>query len=340
MKALAYLPVVSLLTFAAGAIWAQQKPSSSPPAAGLETVQQTNQRLRLLVGTPASVPEAAEKYTLQPGDQIKVQVFDIPELSQQMRIDPSGYISMPLIPTPIRAAGLTAAALASRIADLLSSRGLVTHPQVSVYVESEQGEPITVIGAVERPMVYKAVRPTSLLEVLSAAGGLTDAAGYYVSITRAEKNGRDNVQRISLQQLIDQGDPKANVVLQGGDVVAVPKAGVIYVEGAVNRPGAFVIPNDIDQMTVLKALALAGGTATAAKPQDAVIIRRNAQGGKNQEITVNVSKILNRKTADVRLVPNDILLIPTSTGKRVLSRAIDAALGMGSSITVLRSTGY
>ncbi len=338
MKAKSFLAVVSLLAFAASTALAQQKAPQSQASPGLETVQQTNQRLRLLVGTPAPAP--AEDYTLQPGDQIKVDVFDIPELSQQTRIDPSGYISMPLIPNQIRAAGLTPTALASSIAGLLSSRGLVSHPQVSVFVVSEEGAPITVIGAVERPMVYNAVRPTSLLQVLSAAGGLSDTAGYFVTITRTEKDGQKSSQKISLQRLIDQGDPKANVMLQGGDVVAVPKSGVVYIAGAVNRPGAFVIPNDVDQMTVLKALALAGGTATAAKLDDAIIIRKVAPGSKNQEISVNINKILNRKTADVRLAPNDILFIPTSTGKKVLARAIDSVLGMGSSITIMRSAGY
>lgn len=331
--------IVSLLALALAArpLLAQQKPDTAAPQ-GFETVEQANQKIRLLASSPSTAGPG--EYTLNAGDQIKIDVFDIPELSQKTRIDPTGYVSMPLIPQRIRAAGLTPEQLQSEIAGLLQSRGLVSHPQVSVFVVQREGQPITVIGAVEHPMVYRAVQQTTLLEVLSAAGGLTNTAGNYVTITHTEKSGHASVQRINLQQLIDGGDPQANIVLQGGDVVAVPKAGIVYVEGAVNRPGGFVIQNEADQMTVLKALALAGGTASAAKPKDAVIIRKNRNKGKNEEIAVNIKKILSRKTEDVRLLPNDILLIPTSAGKKALAKAAEAALSMTTGIVVLRSTRY
>ncbi len=276
------------------------------------------------------------RYPLGPGDLIQIDVFDIPELSRKTRINPEGYITIPLIPHEILAAGLTSYELGSKIAALLKSRGLVSHPQVSVFVIQRTGEPITVIGSVEHPMVYQAVRPTTLLEVLSAAGGLTSTAGDFVTVSRQEKNGKTRVQRIDLQKLIDTGNPDANIMLRGGDVVAVPKAGIVYVVGAVQRPGGFVIANDNNQMTALKALALAGGIKGPAKPQDAVIIRKDAKTGQSQEIRVNVKKILNRKHEDVQLMPNDILFIPNSAGKRILAKAAEAALSMTTGIVVLR----
>jgi polysaccharide export outer membrane protein len=333
----AFTAVVSLVALAACSALAQQAPqqksqTGTPPA--LETVDQTNQKIRLLANS-ASAAAPAEA-ALGTGDLIQIDVFDIPELSRKIRIDPSGYISMPLIPRRIRAAGLTSYQLQSKIAALLKSRGLVSHPQVSVFVVQRMSEPITVIGAVEHPMVYQAVRPTSLLEVLSAAGGLKNAAGNYVTISHTDKSGKTNAQRINLQQLIDHGNPQANVMLHGGDVVAVPRAGIVYVVGAVGRPGGFVIQNDTNQMTTLKALALAGGVKGDAKPQDAVIIRKSSKTGRSREIRVNVKKILNRKSDDVQLLANDILFIPNSTGKRVLGKALQAALSMTTGIVVLR----
>lgn len=337
MKVRVFFGVVSLLAFASGSLLAQQKPETdSPPA--LETIQQTNQKIHLLAAS-RSVTQTGE-YPLGAGDLIKIDVFDIPELSRQIRIDPGGYISMPLIQQRILAAGLTSYELESKIAGMLKAQGLVSHPQVSVFVIQRSSEPITVIGAVEHPLVYQAVRPTTLLEVLSAAGGLTDTAGDYVTISRPHNNGHTTVDRVDLRDLIDRGDPKANVAVEGGDVITVPKAGIVYVVGAVNRPGGFVIQNDTDQMTALKALALAGGAKPDSKPQNAVIIRKSGKMSGSQEIAVNVKNILSRKAQDVRLLPNDILFIPDSAGKKALAKAAEAALSMTTGIVILRGSQF
>lgn len=337
MKARTLCGVVSLLVLLAGTALAQQKSETGPPA--VETVEQANQKIRLLAASAAPATQPGE-YTLGPGDKIKVDVFDIPELSREMQIDPAGYISMPLIPQRIQAAGLTPYQLEAKIAELLESRGLVSHPQVSVFVVERVSQPITVIGAVEHPMVYQAQGPTTLLEVLSAAGGLTTTAGDYLTITHTDKSSHESVQRVNLQDLIDRGDPKANVAVSGGDVLTVPKAGIVYVVGAVNRSGGFVMQNEGSQMTTLQALALAGGLAPAAKADDAVIIRKDPAVGKKSEIVVNLKKILSRKSQDVQLQPNDILFIPDSPGKRALAKAGEAALSMTTGVVVLRAAQF
>ncbi len=337
MKVKVYLVAVSLLLFASGPVCAQQSPET-PKVPAMVTIQQANEKIRLLANSGA-VGQPGE-YALSPGDLIEVDVFDIPELSRKVRIDQSGYISMPLIPQRIHAAGLSPTELEREIAGLLKARGLVSHPQVSVFVEQRVGQPITIIGSVERPMVYHAVGRTTLLEALSAAGGLTDTAANHVAITHTTKNGKTTVQKISLRDLIERGDPKANVVVRGGDVITVPRAGIVYVVGAVNRPGGFVIQSDTGQMTTLKALALAGGTVPAAKTANAVIIRKNDTTGQSQEITVNVKKILSRKAQDVQLEANDILFIPTSAGKKMLAKAAEAALSMTTGIVILRGSQF
>ena len=337
MKVKVYFAVVSLLSFACGPLWAQQS-SEAPKTPAVITIKQANEKIRLLANSSA-VGEPSE-YTLSPGDLIEVEVFDIPELSRKVRIDQSGYISMPLIPQQIHAAGLTPTELETEIAGLLKARGLVSHPQVSVFVEQRLGHPITIIGSVEHPMVYHTVGRTTLLEALSAAGGLTDTAADHVTITHTGKSGKATVRKVSLRDLIERGDPKANVVVQGGDVITVPKAGIVYVVGAVNRPGGFVIQGDTGQMTTLKALALAGGTMPAAKTANAVIIRKNRATGRSQEITVNVKKILSRKAQDVQLEANDILFIPTSAGKKMLAKAAEAALSMTTGIVILRGAQF
>jgi polysaccharide export outer membrane protein len=332
MRVRIFLVIVSLLVLSVGPVAAQKKQQGVPPSS--VTIQQANQKLQLLAN--ADRLGLPHETTLNAGDTIKVDVFGIPELSQQVQIGPSGYITMPLIPQRIQAAGLTPFQLESKIAGQLKSLGLVSHPQVSVIVVQRMGQPITVIGAVEHPMIYQAVRPTTLLEVLSAAGGLADTAADYVTVTRTRSDGTSNVRRISLRDLIETGDPSDNILLQGNDVVSVPQAGIIYVVGAVARPGGFVIQGDRGQMTALKALALAGGTQPAARTKDAVIIRKEGTARKTQEIRVNLKKILSQKAEDVALRPNDILFIPDSAGKKALAKAAQTALSITTGVLVVR----
>lgn len=336
MKVGPYVAVVSLLFLSAGSGLAQEKQQAQ--VAPVETLQQANQKLDLLAQSAEMMQLGTS--TLIPGDMIKVNVFDIPELSEQVRLDSDGYISMPLVPQRIKAAGMTAPQLESKIADLLKSNGLVSQPQVTVFVVERIGQPITVIGAVEHPMVYQAVRPTTLLEVLSAAGGLSDTAADYVTVSRMGKDGTPEVKRVDLRDLIDRGDPTANVLLQANDVVTVPRAGIVYVVGAVAHPGGFVIQNDTGQMTTLKALALAGGTQSTAKTQDAVIIRKDSAAGKNDEIPVDLKKVLSQKTQDVQLRPNDILFIPDSASKKALAKVADTALSITTGITIVRAGSF
>jgi len=234
VKVRLYFAVVFLLSFTCGPLCAQQSPEA-PKAPAVVTIQQANDKIRLLANSSA-VGQPSE-YTLSPGDLIAIDVFRHSRTSRKVRVDQSGYISMPLIPHRIHAAGLTTTELEREIGGLLKARGLVSHPQVSVFVEQRLGQPITIIGSVEHPMVYHAMGRTTLLEALSAAGGLTDTAANHVTITHTSKSGKATVQKVSLRDLIERGDPKANVVVRGGDVITVPRAGIVYVVGAVNRPG-------------------------------------------------------------------------------------------------------
>jgi polysaccharide export outer membrane protein len=197
-------------------------------------------------------------YIIGSGDMLGIEVFDVPELSREVRVNETGYISLPLIPTKIQVSGLTSFQLQDKIAELLKSNGLVSAPQVTVSLKEQHSQPVTVIGAVRNPMVIQAVRQTTLLQAISQAGGIADDAGNVVLVTRAAapasqaENGSsasavpgagDEAQMftINLSDLIDSGDSRFNIPVNGGDVITVPRAGIIYVVGAVNHPGGFVI---------------------------------------------------------------------------------------------------
>jgi len=328
----------------------QSRPGQAKNA--YETSKQTNDKIQQLAAnasaSPADTPIGA-------GDLLHIDVFDVPELSRDVRVSDSGAISYPLIPVAIPVTGLTPLQLEDKLAHLLIQNGLVTHPQVSVFVKEQNSQPISVVGAVSHPMVYQVIRPTTLLEVLAAAGGIADEAGSVVIVTRSDRPGTPRLEpasaasdasmdqqtiTIRLQDLLESGNTVYNIPVFGGDVVSVPRAGIVYVMGAgVTVPGGYVLQSRGEQVTVLKAVALAHGLTGYAKPNDAVIMRTNTATGQQDQIPVHIKEIENHKAEDVAMKSNDILYIPDSTGKKVLAKGGEAMLGLGTSVAVYRA-GY
>ena len=247
--------------------------------------------------------------------------------------------------------GLTPDQLEQKLAQLLIENGLVSHPQVSVFVKEQYSQPVSLVGAVQKPMVYQIIRPTTLLELLAQAGGVTDEAGSVVIVTRKgyipDKNdaagpidptGLDTQTiTIRLQDLLESGNPVYNIQIYGGDTVSVPKAGIVYVMGAgIAQPGGYILQSHGEQVTVLKAVALAHGLTGFAKADQAVIMRNNADTGQKDMIPVHIKQIQNQKTEDVMMKSNDILYIPDSKGLKVLARGAEAAVTVGTGLAIYR----
>ena len=144
-----------------------------------------------------------------------------------------------------------------------------------------------------------------------------------------------NTITVNLGRILETGDTSSNVVLQPGDVVTVPHAGIVYALGAVARPGGFVIANDRGQLTTLKLLSLAGGLERTAKSDHAVIVRRDANGEQHQ-VDVNLAKVLKFQAEDVRLQPSDILYVPKSATKQALIKAAELGTVIGTSLVIYR----
>ena len=314
-----------------------------------ETAQQTNAKIQELASLARVHPPDT---TIGSGDLIKIEVFDVPELAREVRVTDTGEISFPLIPGRIPVAGLTPFQLQSKMEQLLIENGLVSHPQVSVFIKEQYSQPVNVIGAVAHPTVYQVIGPTSLLQVLAAAGGISDDAGSDVIITR---QARDETPRekpasattaddtaeqkitIRLQDLLESGDSIYNIPIYGGDTVTVPHAGIVYVLGfGVAQPGGYVLQGHGEQVTVLRVLALAHGLTSFAKADSSVILRTNPVTGHRDEIPVRLKSIEKHKSEDIPLKSNDILYIPDSAGKKALARGAQAALGIGTSVAVYR----
>ena len=331
-----------LLAVAPTALSQQKDAPPAPATQKLETAEQANERIRQLA---RAMGAHAGDSQIGSGDLIRIEVFDVPELSRELRVGESGYISLPLIPVKVKAEGLTTFQLEEKITELLQVNGLVSHPQVTVTIKEQRSQPITIIGAVQKPLVFQAVRRVTMLEVLSEAGGISNDAGGEAIITRHLKPGPEAPEGtlpetqtvvVDLNELLQTGDPQYNVPVYGGDVITIPRAGIVYVVGAVARPGGFVLQNDRERLTAVKALALAGGLLGTAKPRHAVILRKDSSAA-NKEIDVDLNQVLERKREDVLLQASDILYVPDSTGKRAFRRLGDVALALTTGLVLVRA---
>jgi polysaccharide export outer membrane protein len=142
---------------------------------------------------------------------------------------------------------------------------------------------------------------------------------------------------IRLQDLLESGNPAFNIAVYGGDVVSVPRAGIVYVAGAgINQPGGYVLQSHGEQITVLKAVALAHGLTGYAKADQAVIMRNNPETGQKDMIPVHIKQIENQKTEDVAMKSNDILYVPDNVGLKVLAKGAEAGVAIGTGLAIYR----
>jgi polysaccharide export outer membrane protein len=155
------------------------------------------------------------------------------------------------------------------------------------------------------------------------------------SVNGASSSAPTDTITVNLYELMESGNTRNNIFLQAGDVVTVPHAGIVYVLGAVGKPGGFVLTNDREKMSTLKILALAGGFTNVAKTDRAVIIRKDAQG-KQQEVQVDLKKIQNRQAEDLQLEPSDILYVPQSGAKEALLKSLEFGIALGSGVALYR----
>jgi polysaccharide export outer membrane protein len=250
-------------------------------------------------------------------DLIAISVYDAPELTRTIRVDSDGSISLPLLKRSIGAEGLLPRELETVIADALREGQLLVEPVVKVTVVEYNSHPISVAGAVRKPLTFQAETSVTLLEALARAEGLTEVAGTEILVTRPEQA---LILRIPVKGLIDTADPALNVKLEGGEEIRVPEAGRIYVLGNVKRPGAFTL-RDGSQPSVLKLIALAEGITPYALKQ--AYIYRQSDGAQKTEIPIEMTKILKREAPDVPLQANDILYIPDNTGRRATLTALE-----------------
>jgi polysaccharide export outer membrane protein len=268
-----------------------------------------------------------------PNDLLSISVYGAPELTRTVRVSAEGFVRLPMLKQKVEAKGLMPSALEETIATALSAEKILVDPVVTVTIAEYHSRPISVVGAVKVPLTFQAMGQTTLLEALTRAQGLSAEAGTEILVTRPPliPGGAPRIERIPVKGLIDAADPTLNVLLQGGEEVRVPQIGRVFVVGNVKHPGAFKIEDGFG-LTLLKALAMAEGLMPYANKQ-AFIYRHGdtASPGAQQEVAIDLRKILDRKLPDVPLSANDILYIPDNRAARLTMTTIDRAIGFASS---------
>ena len=264
--------------------------------------------------------------TLGPGDLIEVSVYNVPELNSKVRISNSGDVYLPLIDY-VHVEGLTQEEAQALIEKRLTDGGFVRNPHVTIFIDEFTSQGVTILGEVGRPGIYPDIGDHKLYEVVSQAGGFNQNASRKITILR--RNEPDPIHVTLPRNLGD--DQSGNVEIFPGDTITVPRAPIIYVVGDVGRPSGILADNGT--MTVLQALALAGGTNKTAKLGDARILRKGPNGDVT-ETKVGIKKMLEAKAPDVPLQADDILFVPISGGKVLAARTFDATMSVATAMAL------
>jgi len=274
-----------------------------------------------------AVDESTPDSRLGTGDLLDISVYNVPELNTKSRLGNNGDVYLPLIDY-VHLAGLTVAEAQALIEKRLSDGGFVKNPHVTLNVDQSVSQGASLLGEVARPGVYPIIGEPRLLDVISAAGGFTASAGQSITVTH--RNQSDKPVTVPLNRKLTD-NPASNIAVSPGDTILVHKADLVYVVGEVGRPSGFLMSSD--NLTVLKAIALAGGTTRLAKMNGVRILRKGPNG--MTETPIELKKMLQAKVPDISLRPDDILFVPSSVGKMVMTRSVDLALQAASAASIV-----
>jgi polysaccharide export outer membrane protein len=280
------------------------------------------------------------EYTLGGNDVLAVFVYDEPDLSRSnIRVARDGTISFPLLGR-LHVGGLAVSDVEEHISRRLAEGHLLLDAQVTVMVQDYGSKRYQVLGEIRRPGNYSLKANERLLDAISTAGGVDpETAGREVMIIRSIQTAKpaltatdkdkspwgktpsfgtdyrdtDPVKMaisVDLNRLLRGNDLISNLILHDNDVVYLPKAEFFYIMGQVKSPGSYKFTQK--NLTLVGAIGTAGGFTNIAGRRKTRIIR--IENGVEKIITVNVDAITSagRKIQDVRIKPDDIIIVPES----------------------------
>lgn len=249
-------------------------------------------------------------YQIGPRDLLEIKVLEIPELNVERRVLENGTVELPLVGA-VQINGLTPLEASSRLSNLLMSK-FVNRANVTVVVKEYANKPLSIVGAVARPGALNVSGRYTLLEALSAAGGLTSQAGKKIYVMRTSTNGLTDILEVRTDDLFrSSASSQWNIPIFPSDVVNVPARTTVKVFclGEVKNPGALEFDSD-DRLTLLTVIAKAGGLTDRASKK--VRITRRSAGGEDVETVVDYKSVVNGDTPDPRLNADDVVIVKQS----------------------------
>ncbi len=301
----------------------------------MEPDKVSQNRLMNLIRRRAEGSGHDSNYRIGPADELEINVFDVPELNVTARVRESGFVSLPLVGA-VKAAGLTESDFHDELRKRLA--GYVKQPEITVFISSYGSQKIAVMGAVSKPGTYPLKKGSnSILELISEAGGMNEKAGNILTLVPAELSGvaaandveararlalasqapdqlRDSGIQIYLDQVMGtNGGIPLEIPVRGGDMIIIPEAGKVMVEGEVQKVGQYDLG---PQMTMLGAIAAAGGITYGANVAE-VEVEREVGGDRKAYYVVDLQKIASGEDRDIRLRSGDIVRIPSDSGRRL-----------------------
>lgn len=229
-----------------------------------------------LAGAAPSAP-AQDKlgdYRLGPGDSIKVQVYQSPDLTVETRVSESGVINYPLVGR-INIGGLTLPDAEARIAQALKKNRILKAPQVNINVLQVRGSQVAVLGQVNKPGRFPLeAMNVRVSDMLAAAGGITPQGDETV-VVAGIRNKKPFRKSVDTGALFSGRGGADDILLAPGDTIYVSKAPVYYIYGEAQKPGYYKVERG---MTVMQAIATGGGITPRGSRSRLVLTRKKPDG--------------------------------------------------------------
>jgi polysaccharide export outer membrane protein len=268
----------------------------------MEVAELNNQLYASFTATPSY-----EDYVIGGGDLIQVSIFEAPDLNTESRVSARGGVTLPLLST-VELAGMSVRE-AEQLVEGLYKEKYLQDPHVTIFVKEQFGSKITLMGSLNKPGTYDFYARMNLMDVLALAEGLSDTAGRIVQIRRKADNDQPSqAMIIDLDQMVEEGREELNVAIKGGDVVYVPEAGSVYVDGAVRKAGSYPIRQE---MSVQEAIVAAGGLQSFADPKNVKLVRYVGKG-KREVAKLSIDDMRRGEAAELKVQDRDVIFVESS----------------------------
>jgi polysaccharide export outer membrane protein len=330
---LARLFIVVLLGLSFGGCVSGTSARPSASISDLSSQKKTDKLNETLMLSAVTKQQLQQKsYTIGPEDLLEIDAYNVDELKKTVRVNSLGEINLPLVGV-LAVRGLTTTEAERLITKKLGK--YIEETVVTVFIKEYKSQKITVVGAVKNPGTFTVTGQQTLIDMLMLSGGISNDSGNTCYILRhAENNGQGNDSEkvspekhaetiiIDIDDLLINGNLALNIPVFSGDVINIPRGGVIFVDGEVKSPGVYPIRGKI---VLTKAIALAHGISPDALQNEVRIFRDNAKGEKDI-ITADYEAIRDGKKPDIALLENDVVIVPVN-GTKVFFKKFVGTMG-------------